>query len=243
MRLTDLHIRQRGLSLIELMIGMAVGLVILAGVLTVYISTIQSSSATVKSIRLNQEMNAVLDVMMSDITRAGYWSNATDQIQNIQTVSNPFTAATTDLRVLDGGRCLLFTYDFDADGLVTASTDEMRGYRLNVDTNEIQTIQGITGGVDTTTCPGDHAWQSLTDRRTSTITDLTFTLNEKCSNITDTTIQDCTNPVNIPASGDLTVHTREVVISMTGELTDDNAVRKTLQESVKIRNDAIKVTP
>ena len=52
--------RQSGVTLIELMIGLLIGLFITGGVLSVYIAISQSSSETLKQSRLNQEMMAAL---------------------------------------------------------------------------------------------------------------------------------------------------------------------------------------
>jgi Tfp pilus assembly protein PilW len=68
---------QRGLSLIELMIGLAMGLFLVAGVIGIFSTTLSDQTANLKSTRLNQELRTALDVMVRDIRRAGYWSLAT----------------------------------------------------------------------------------------------------------------------------------------------------------------------
>lgn len=66
------HARQRGMTLIELMIAMTVGLIVVGAVLSVYLLTLESSNATLKSGRLNQELAAIMNIMANDIRRAGY---------------------------------------------------------------------------------------------------------------------------------------------------------------------------
>ncbi|WP_027854017.1 PilW family protein [Marinobacterium litorale] len=66
------NIRQAGMSLIELMIAIFVGLIVVAGALTVYVNTVSSSSSTLKMSMLNQELSTLMSVMAMDIRRAGY---------------------------------------------------------------------------------------------------------------------------------------------------------------------------
>lgn len=64
---------QGGLTLIELMIGVSLGLFLVAGVIGVFSTTLSSQGANLKSTRLNQELRTALDIMIRDIRRAGYW--------------------------------------------------------------------------------------------------------------------------------------------------------------------------
>ena len=68
--------RDRGFTLIELMITLVLGLVVVGGVMSVFISTYQSNAQNIKMVRLNEEMRAVMSMMSRDIRRAG----ARDQI-------------------------------------------------------------------------------------------------------------------------------------------------------------------
>lgn len=70
------HSRQRGFSLIELLIALATGLTLLAGVLGVFSATVSSQGYNLGSTRLNQELRTVMDLAARDIRRAGYWGLA-----------------------------------------------------------------------------------------------------------------------------------------------------------------------
>lgn len=84
---------QAGVTLIELMIGLVVGLIVLSGIGYAYIVTFKSSRDIIYSARLNQELAAVTSIIVGDIRRAGHWrqgaSDTTpyDEIGKILSVS------------------------------------------------------------------------------------------------------------------------------------------------------------
>jgi prepilin peptidase dependent protein B len=99
----------RGFTIAELLIGMAVGLLVLLAVTSVYITTLKTSALTLASSRLNQEMSAIINIMANDIRRAGYWSGGAANFMIAH--ENPFgaverAATTADIsapRVHDNG--------------------------------------------------------------------------------------------------------------------------------------------
>lgn len=95
---------QGGMTLIELMIGMTVGLIVVGMVTGIYISALGTSSDTLKASRLNQEMSAILNIMVNDIRRAGYanvdgvdWDGGgVNDFQNLlEPSTNPFNLVNT----------------------------------------------------------------------------------------------------------------------------------------------------
>lgn len=102
------RIRQAGVSLIELMIGMVVGMIVIGGVLTIYIAVIESSNETIKQSRLNSEMSALMNIMTNDVRRAGFLELNIDQDTTTHvhdgtthTFDN-YTTAEIDAYVADG---------------------------------------------------------------------------------------------------------------------------------------------
>jgi prepilin-type N-terminal cleavage/methylation domain-containing protein len=62
----------RGFSLVELLVGMVAGLVVVAGTVGLVTAVLASNSYTIKTARLNQDLNAMMAIMVSDLRRAGY---------------------------------------------------------------------------------------------------------------------------------------------------------------------------
>ncbi|TJY62073.1 prepilin-type N-terminal cleavage/methylation domain-containing protein [Sinimarinibacterium sp. CAU 1509] len=77
-----MHIHQRGLSLVELMVALVAGL-LLAGVGTsLLVNSLSADTTNMRYTRLNQDLRSVLNSMTHDIARAGQWGLA-DQVVHL----------------------------------------------------------------------------------------------------------------------------------------------------------------
>lgn len=210
--------KMKGFTFVELLVALAVNLVLFAGLITIFLSNIKYYHTSINVNRLNQQLQTVVLLMSNEIRRAGYWANAQNDIGST-TNNNPFMAGGTDITV--SGSCILFTYDSNSDGslpsIASGSDDERYGFRLSG-----QTLQARTYGsaYDCATAAGN--WDNVTDSNVIQITALTFTLN---------TYTIATGP------GNKGLVQRSVDISITGRLTSDNTVTKTLTKHVRIMND------
>ena len=226
-----------GFTLIELMIGIAVSLVVMAGVANVFVSTVKSSSETLTSSKLNQDLQAIMNIMTDDIRRAGYWNSLASDAAS----SNPFTN-TDNLYINNTEDCILYAYDNDADGAIPAqpiNSNERYGFKL--DEGDIKMRRS---GHNMTDCE-DGYWNRVNDERIEEITVLTFTPDFKCINKDDhtTVTTACSSPPPGTTSGEALVEIRHIKISMTGILKGDNVVTKNIESSVKIHNDRIFTQP
>jgi prepilin-type N-terminal cleavage/methylation domain len=249
--------KQTGFTLIEIMIALLLGLLVLAAVIGIYITTIRGSTDTVRSTRLNHDLDSALLLMVNDIRRAGYWGGA---IAGANSQNNPFTAATTNVQIHLNGDCILYTYDADGNGVV--NNNEYFGFRLNGNAIQMRITNDAT--TDRTTaiagCNSNSGWQTLTVNDIGSerinITDLTFSFNQiatpnlpatsKCLN---TAILDdpentlCADTTGYLNTGDRAIETRQVNIVIQGQSDNDATIRKTVSNSVRIRNDRIFVQP
>ncbi|MCW8856890.1 MAG: PilW family protein [Kangiella sp.] len=87
---------QGGFTLVELMIGMVLGLILIAGIFTVYIATKRTNNTTEGVITAQSGAQLALSFMKEDIARTG-WVNNTALAY---TLPSPLTA---DYATLDGG--------------------------------------------------------------------------------------------------------------------------------------------
>jgi type II secretory pathway pseudopilin PulG len=86
---------QRGINLVELMVGIAISLVLLTGVLSVMLRISTSGGEVVASTRLNQQLRGALNLMTRELQRAGYvnWSGANAWTwDDAGPAANPYTA-------------------------------------------------------------------------------------------------------------------------------------------------------
>ncbi len=96
---------RRGLSLIELLVGTALGLLVLAGAGQVLIAHLNSHARLVEHSRVSQELRAVADVMARDLRRAGHWRAALQGVSSTPIVNvyrtampSPVEGVATQLR-------------------------------------------------------------------------------------------------------------------------------------------------
>lgn len=134
---------QRGLTLIELMIGLVLGLLVTGVAVQMYVSSLSITKQTTATVRLNQELRAIADLIVGDVRRAGYWSEATSGNDNpyASLVSGGESASGyIDLfdPVSGGYGCLILAYE--NAGLTPSLSEHIYGYRLNTATDAIQIL-------------------------------------------------------------------------------------------------------
>lgn len=242
--------RQKGLSLIELMVGMVVGLLILAAAGTSYIVSSRSGRDTIISTRLNMELRTAMGIMADEIRRAG----ATGDISTAG-INNPFTIQTagtrTDLQVNSAGNCIEFTYDANGNNSAdTGSALENRDYAgFLVQNGILQVRAGGAGPVDNCT---NGTWQPLSDPNTISIQPYGagipyFSITYQCIN----TLNNISQNVNCNSftgytgiasgtSADM-LETRTISINIAGQSVQDTAMRMRISEQVLVRNHRIVV--
>lgn len=212
---------ERGFSLVELMVGIVVGMIVISGAIALYVNTIRGSTYSLRAMKLNQELRAVMDLMVSDIRRAGYWSGAVNG-GNVATGVNPFTLRTTgtetDIDLITGADgCILFAYDrsmTNINGPVT--TVEIFGFRRLNDQIQLRT-GGTASTVDAATaCPSTTtttSWESITDGNTVVIDELRFsTENSQCLNMS----KDESWKVDATTAGTNDIHAGTDIVACSG---------------------------
>ncbi|TKB44258.1 hypothetical protein [Thalassotalea mangrovi] len=253
--------KQAGITLVDLLLSMLLGIVVLSGVISIYVAVVKSSSDTLKSSKLNTQLMTIMSVMSNDIRRAGYWN---DFISEPQT--NPFSQLDdTALEVINSpasntgyadntdvnGECIVYAYDENENGVVDADS-EYFGFRLLDGVVQMRASGTVTDGDN---C-NNGVWMDLSDSDLYTITRLTFNpKNSACvdssepngidddgaNGIDDAGEADCYSLVPAVGSGEITVETRDIEVSLAGVLKSDNSVSMQITQSVRIRNDLIRV--
>ena len=268
------HKQQAGVTLIELLIGLLVGLIVIAAGTNIFTTSIKGQTDNINLTRLNQDMRAMMDIMARDIRRAGFvTSDPGTNFASLQ--NNPFfdgitSGATSDIAIQDGGACIVYAYNRDDDVNNDGVTDETPSA---VDSNERLGFSLSEGrlrirlsGATNEDC-SDGSWQNITEPEVE-ITELTFRLTSTPLNVTsmatDTDNDGCYNgddqnptvassscktgnygnnlcdtgeACNTCTTGQPCLYVRNVAISLTGRLRDDNAVTQTITEQVRVRND------
>jgi len=238
---------QKGFSLIELMLAMVLGLIVIGGVLSIYISTIKSSSDVVKSTRLNYDLDSAMQFMVNDIRRDGYWGGA---VAGSVASKNPFGGIQIGKKTgeADSG-CILYTYDADSSG---SNTLDDQGDDLEL--NEFYGFRHNGTGIDIRSSVTDAAnsgcdqgsWEGVVDTNKVIVSELTFDdTGSQCLNVTTNTIYGVAGAcpevatTGFSVAGDQLVEVRQIDITLIGNVVNDAPVKKTLTATVKVRNNRI----
>jgi type IV pilus assembly protein PilW len=260
--------RQLGASLVELMVGLTVSLVIIGGALAFFGTQVFANYRTLGSSKLQQELNALMLVMVNDIRRAGYSAAANAENVAANAFSQVGSTAVevhddmdSDTNQVDGsgvpnatGSCVVYAYDANESGVIDDAN--LFGFRRNGNVVEMRQQGDASGTInscsDDNGNPGD--WEALTDPAIISITALTFDLRpSSCLNTSepdsvdddgDGTVDEAEEAdcyTTTPGTGDVTVEVRQLSITVDGQLANDPFAEASVMQTVRIRNDMVRV--
>lgn len=224
--------RVRGLSLIELMVAMTVSLAVLSGVLTMMMNSMQANASSVKSIRLNQEMRAALDLMVRDLRRAGYRSRFLNPDSNPDaTPSNCIThigigtSFENTVRILDNGTRIEFKYDANQD---CERSDDSESFGFKLDAGVLKYTKNSLAATP--------VWEAMTDPSVTTFTKLSFCFWPANESICLTEVP---AEAEVVLTGPTEVSVHAVRINMTAHIKNDTTIERSITETVRVRNDRL----
>lgn len=148
--------RQRGLSLVELMVGVAVGLFVVAGATMLVANQLGDNRRLLLETQIQQDLRAAADIVARDIRRSGYWGAAQTGVWYAGSpgvTANPYTNLAPAVSG-SAASSVAFNYSRGVENN-TIDAAEQSGFQLS---NGV--IQMRVGG----------NWQPLTDDRTLRIT-------------------------------------------------------------------------
>lgn len=220
---------QRGVTIIELMVGLAIGLFIVGGTIKLFVDFMGSNRSVLLEARVNQDLRAAADLIARDLRRAGYWQNAASSVWNASASSfNNNAYRSIAVGTVNGSSNITFAYARDNTDTVEAA--ENRGFQIGSDGS----LQMLNGNI----------WQSVTDPATLTMTMaiaqsvVTVDLWKGCSCFNDLSCNDALFQV-----GGANYATRpradisDYIVTLTATSTTDTAVRRSIVERVRVRND------
>lgn len=213
--------RQAGLSLVELMVGIAVGLFVVAGATVVVSNQLGDNRRLMLETQVQQDLRAAADLIARDLRRAGYWGAAETSVWNagsVSVASNPYTPMSA---TVSGTPASSVTFAYSRGTVENNSIDatDQSGFRLDND-----------GVIRMNTAGG---WQALTDSNTMRVTNFQVTLQQTdvalaCFNL-------CGGAPNCPP----TQAVRNFEIAIDATAVHDAAVRRSVRGLVRLRNDVV----
>lgn len=197
--------RSRGLSLVELMITITLGLLLMAALTAVFSNTLGVNSRSLKLSQLNEEAVTLMYLIEGDVKRTGYRGDAAELIYDPTNASTAFNNTLT-ISQLSGealNSCILFSYDVDGDGVHDGNSENF-GYRLSE--------QKVQRRRDSATCD-EGGWEDLTANDLVTVDALTFTLTEQMIDLVNEQMVSIQLDVSLPSDSEITrTLTNDVVI-------------------------------
>ncbi len=209
--------RQRGMSLVELMVGVTVGLFIVAAAVTLVAGQLADNRKLTLELQVQQDLRATGDIITRQLRRAGFAGveGAQDGIASPGGALPAANALATVTTSAPDFNSVGFSYHYNDDD------DGPYGYRL---VNGV--IQAQMGGL----------WQQLTDPRTVRVT--TFT-------ITPAPGLQSRLPCPVPCADGTSncwpeLVMRELDITIRGEAVGDPGVVREVNSRVRLRNDFVR---
>ena len=225
---------QRGLSLVELLVGIALGLFVVAGASTLFVTHLSNGRRLLLEARLNQDLRAAADMITRDLRRAGYWGSA---LTGTVATGASSTTATNPYRTVTSGAGTI-AYSFSRDGATdndTLDANEQFAFSLSGGAIRMQ----ISGTPQQITDPDTLTIDAFTVAPTVSAVDVRDACAKTCCDTAGVTAGLCTAPqINVTGPATCpTVTVRQYLLTLQGHATRDPTVTRTLQTSVRVRND------
>lgn len=217
--------RQRGLSLVELMVGVAVGLFVVAGATMLVANQLGDNRRLLLETQIQQDLRAAADLMLRDLRRSGFRAQAFQSVwaPGQAVTANPYPLA---LQVSADGQQVLYSYTSALDAKNASKENnqvdpnEVFGYRLRQGV-----LQFNLGGT----------WQPLTDPNTLEVTVFQVTPRVQTIALSEFCLVPCPTPANC-----LQQQVLDISLRLEGRARHDrqNVVRS-INVSTRLRNDAV----
>jgi prepilin peptidase dependent protein B len=210
----------QGLSLVELLVGVAVGLMVVAGASFVAVNQIGDNRRLLLETQVQQDLRATADMVARDLRRAGYWGAAETgawQGDDPTVAANPYAAIAPDTAGEAVGQ-VEFSYSRDIVEDDAIDDDKERfGFKLDGGA-----VKMLVGGV----------WQSLTDTNVLQVT--RFDIVVDLQTVQQACFKECVGGGTAcwPSQ-----HVRRYTVEIVGRAVADTAVQRSVRDSVRVRND------
>jgi prepilin peptidase dependent protein B len=213
----------RGFSLVELLVGLAVGLFVVAAVATLFAAQLREQRALWLEARLMQDLGGAADLIARDLRRAGYWGDAAAGVWTPGAAprTNPYAAAP----LAAASDAVAYAYSRDDAENHAVDDDERFGWRLR--DGAVELLLG-----------GGH-WQALTDASLLTVTDFTLTPSVEEIDLSGLCARPCDATAAAAGTCPPRQQVRSLALRLAGRAAGDARVTRAVELRVRLRNDAV----
>jgi type IV pilus assembly protein PilW len=215
------------MSLVEMMVGLALGLFIVAGASVLMTNQMGDNRRLLLETQIHQDLRAASDLILRDLRRAGWWGSAESSVWRagaLAPVGNPYAAVSP---AASDNVSHVINYNIsNADQINpddnAVSSNEQFGFRLANNVIEMQV--------------GNSGWQALTDANTIKVTAFNITIDD--SVVALACFACAAGNANCPPQQTL----RTIGVQISAEAVHDPNVIRSVQGSVRLRNDLVSGT-
>ena len=161
--------RNKGFTLVELMVGMAISLIIMAGAVYVFTKVSEVSIQEVRAAKASQQARDVMSFMVRDLSRAGY--------AGIEWQLNNPSGANSTVNINSKKNCV--TYSYNREDSVSGAV-KYYGLRFDTANKEIEVPQSNSVSADCTSASG---WEGITDPSVLAVNGLVFDCSNNCDDV------------------------------------------------------------
>ena len=212
---------ERGLSLVELLVGAAVGLIVVAAAGSVVAAQQAAARRVQLEARLMQDLRGAAELVSRDLRRAGHWAEAASGVRH---GDEPITVNPHGEIAPASGAAATVALSFSTGaGDATHVDDRERfGFRLRNGAIEVQL--------------GIRNWQALSDSGTVVITSFSVVPRVEEAELATFCAKPCSaGSTTCPPRQQI----RSYVVDVVGRSATDAAVTRGLHSVVRVRNDVV----
>jgi hypothetical protein len=227
MKTNTLH-RQRGATMMEVLIAMTISLVVTAAMIAMMSNTLGTTARIIHMTKLTDDMRVAMQMMTRDVRRSSYNANAMFCYANVDCgddAGGPTLAG--EIVINDAGSCFTFLTDRDHDG--DSTENGAGGFRRTV-RNGVGVIEMWTGD-NTPDCADDAGaagWVEITDPEQMDV--FAFSVDDDLSYEED---------ILNNGTQTITQRVRKIRMGMQGRLVLDDSITRHVEDVISVRNDLL----
>lgn len=209
---------QAGLSLVELMVGLALGLFVTVVMLTLVTGHLRENRSLLLETRLTHDLHAAAELVARDLRRAGYWA-AAERGLALPSVATPHANPYAELTSANDA----LGFRFSRDGIENhqVDDDDQFGFRLRDGALQMQL--------------GAGNWQAMTDATALVVT--RFDLRSRTDELPLGGF--CSKPCPPATASCPKQLIRRIAIDIAGRSSAEAQVERQVRNEVRLRNDVI----
>jgi type IV pilus assembly protein PilW len=214
---------QQGMSLVELMVGVTVGLFVVAAASLLMTTQLSENRRLLLEAQLQQDLRATSDIITRELRRSGFSAAAERSVANASGSFPPSDNTYLDVTINPAGPAGRVDYNYKRPDNAPGAF----GYKLE-------------SGILKTNLPG-AGWQELTDKSILAIDSFWIDL-DSATPIVLACPKDCPAPIPSGKGADYcwpTLTVRTLTVTIRGHSVIDAAVVRTVRSVVRLRNDQL----